>query len=169
VPCSLPRRTERVHVSMPSPFAQAFPGKTAGRRSHLDFRGLLKLHSRYGPLACSAAQGGLCHEASIPPVAQQNRSSATRAIDNSLRGTFLHWRCAPSGRTDYGDTCIFPPFSRAPASEGARRAPRRSVIDCLEAIMREGNLNSIGIGGSLAAPPLPHRRTYGSVYGGSAD
>src|SRR5439155_11000272 len=27
----------------------------------------------------------------------------------------------------------------------------------------------IGIGGSLAAPPLPHHRTYGSVYGGSAD
>jgi transposase len=28
---------------------------------------------------------------------------------------------------------------------------------------------SIGIGGSLAAPPLPHHRTYGSVYGGSVD
>ena len=27
----------------------------------------------------------------------------------------------------------------------------------------------IGIGGSLAAPPLPHHRTYGSVYGGSLD
>src|ERR1700730_11936173 len=27
----------------------------------------------------------------------------------------------------------------------------------------------IGIGGSLAAPPLPHHRTYGSVYGGSTD
>src|SRR3954468_1245812 len=27
----------------------------------------------------------------------------------------------------------------------------------------------IGIGGSLAAPPLPHHRTYGPVYGGSAD
>ncbi len=26
----------------------------------------------------------------------------------------------------------------------------------------------IGIGGGLAAPPLPHHRTYGSVYGGSA-
>src|SRR5580704_5565264 len=26
-----------------------------------------------------------------------------------------------------------------------------------------------GIGGSLAAPPLPHHRTYGSVSGGSAD
>jgi hypothetical protein len=24
----------------------------------------------------------------------------------------------------------------------------------------------IGIGGSLSAPPLPHHRTYGSVYGG---
>src|SRR5208283_4039943 len=84
------------------------PAKTAGRRSHLDFRGLLKLHSRYGPLACSAAQGGLCHEASIPPVAQENRPSATRAIDNSLRGTFLHWRCAPSGRTLYEDTLLNP-------------------------------------------------------------
>lgn len=28
---------------------------------------------------------------------------------------------------------------------------------------------AIGIGGSLAAPPLPHHRTYGSVYGGSPD
>ncbi len=27
--------------------------------------------------------------------------------------------------------------------------------------------SKIGIGGSLAAPPLPHHRTYGSVYGGS--
>ena len=27
--------------------------------------------------------------------------------------------------------------------------------------------SKIGIGGSLATPPLPHHRTYGSVYGGS--
>src|ERR1700751_5572782 len=27
----------------------------------------------------------------------------------------------------------------------------------------------IGIGGSLATPPLPHHRTYGSASGGSAD
>ena len=26
----------------------------------------------------------------------------------------------------------------------------------------------IGIGGSLAAPPLPHHRAYGSVHGGSS-
>ena len=25
----------------------------------------------------------------------------------------------------------------------------------------------IGIGGTIAHPPLPHHRTYGSVYGGS--
>src|SRR5467141_385086 len=31
--------------------------------------------------------------------------------------------------------------------------------------VRDGSM--IGIGGSLAAPPLPHHRTYGSVYGGS--
>ena len=31
----------------------------------------------------------------------------------------------------------------------------------------EQNVPRIGIGGSLAAPPLPHHRTYGSVYGGS--
>ena len=29
-------------------------------------------------------------------------------------------------------------------------------------------LTSIGIGGSLAAPPLPHHRTCGSASGGSA-
>src|SRR5258707_8944930 len=29
------------------------------------------------------------------------------------------------------------------------------------------NRRLIGIGGSLATPPLPHHRTYGSVYGGS--
>ena len=28
---------------------------------------------------------------------------------------------------------------------------------------------TIGIGGSLAAPPLPHHRAYGSVHGGSTD
>jgi hypothetical protein len=30
-----------------------------------------------------------------------------------------------------------------------------------------GQKGLIGIGGSLAAPPLPHHRAYGSVHGGS--
>ena len=82
------------------PIHTAFPVIQAGRRPHHHFRGLLRLHSRYGPLDCSTAQGGLCHEASAKPVTQQGRSSATGAIDNSPRGTSLHWWCAPSARTE---------------------------------------------------------------------
>ncbi len=41
-----------------------------------------------------------------------------------------------------GHMHIFPFSSASPESERARRARRRSVIDCLEAILREGNLNS---------------------------
>src|SRR5438874_1753067 len=33
--------------------------------------------------------------------AQPSCSSATRSIDNSLGGTFLHWCYAPSGRTEF--------------------------------------------------------------------
>jgi len=82
------------------PIHAAFPVIRAGRRPQLHFRGLLRLHSRYGPLDCSTAQGGLCHEASTKPVARQSRSSATGAIDNSPGGIFLHWWCAPSARTE---------------------------------------------------------------------
>jgi len=91
VPCPLPRRIETGACVDCFPVRAAFPVMQAGRHPHLYFRGLLGLHSRYGPSDCSAAQGGLCHEASIQPVAQPNRSSATRAIDNSLGGTSLHW------------------------------------------------------------------------------
>jgi hypothetical protein len=58
---------------------------------HGALRGLLRLHSRYGPSDCSTAQGGLCHEASTRTVAHPRRSSATRPIDISLGGFFLHW------------------------------------------------------------------------------
>ncbi len=34
-------------------------------------------------------------------------------------------------------------------------------------LARVHNCHLIGIGGGFAAPPLPHHRTYGSVYGGS--
>jgi hypothetical protein len=83
-----------------SPARAAFPEIQAGRHPHHHFRGLLRLHSRYGPLDCSTAQDGLCHEASALPVTRQSRSSATRPIANHLAGTFLHWCYAPSGRTE---------------------------------------------------------------------
>ncbi len=82
------------------PVHAVFPITQAGRHPCLHFRGLLGLHSRYGPLDRSTAQGGLCHEAPARPVTRPSRSSATRSIDNSLGGIFLHWRYAPSGRTE---------------------------------------------------------------------
>ena len=91
VPCPLPRRIERVHVSIASPSVRPSPFcRRVGIRIST-FEDCSGLHSRYGPSDCSTAQGGLCHEASIQPVARPNRSSATRVIDNSLGGTYLHW------------------------------------------------------------------------------
>ena len=64
------------------PVRAAFPALRSGRHPHRNFRGLLRLYSRYGPLDRSAAQSGLCHEAPVRPIARPNRSSATRSIDN---------------------------------------------------------------------------------------
>jgi len=63
----------------------------------------------------------------ILPSLAPNATCAThrRALRGALRG-HMH------------NSTIFNP----PEAEGARRARRRSVIDCLEAIVREGNLNS---------------------------
>ena len=91
VPCPVPRRIEAGACVDCFPAHTAFPVSQAGRHPHLHFRGLLRLHARYGPLDCSTAQGGLCHEASTRPVARPGRSSATGAIDNSPGGTLLHW------------------------------------------------------------------------------
>jgi hypothetical protein len=63
------------------PAHAAFPKWQEGRHPHCHFRGLLRLHSRYGPPDRSAAQGDLCHEATAQPVAQPSRSSASGPID----------------------------------------------------------------------------------------
>jgi len=81
------------------PARAAFPKWQEGRHPHCHFRGLLRLHSRYGPPDRSAAQGDLCHEAPALPVARPSRSSATGSIDNYPGGILLHWWFAPSGRT----------------------------------------------------------------------
>src|SRR5207244_5365329 len=73
------------------PAHAAFPKWPEGRHPHCHFRGLLGLHRHYGPPDRSVAQGDLCHEASALPVARPNRPSASRSIDNSLGGIFLHW------------------------------------------------------------------------------
>ena len=73
------------------PAHAAFPKWPEGRHPHCHFRGLLGLHTRYGPPDRSVAQGDLCHEAPALPVTRPNRSSASRSIDNSLGGILLHW------------------------------------------------------------------------------
>ena len=78
----------RVHMSVASPSRAAFPLSQAGRHPRLHFRGLLRLHSNYGPLDRSTAQGGLCHRASIHPVTRTNRLPATRS-NRQLSGWFL--------------------------------------------------------------------------------
>src|SRR4051795_3648545 len=100
VPCPIPRRIETGACVDCFPAHTAFPVSQAGRHPLLHFRDLLRLHSCYGPLDCSAAQGGLCHEAPARSVTRPSRSSATGAIDNSPDGILLHWCYAPSGRTE---------------------------------------------------------------------
>ena len=53
-------------------------------------------------------------------------------------------------------------FDHASAASGLAQQP-----DILSVPRHVSKVPMIGIGGSLAAPPLPHHRTYGSVYGGS--
>jgi hypothetical protein len=48
------------------------------------FRGLLKLHSRYGPSIRSPTLRGLGRKASTPPVTRRHRFSATQAYRNLL-------------------------------------------------------------------------------------
>src|SRR5450631_1397535 len=54
---------------------------------------------------------------------------------------------------------------KCPGSRGTSVLP--SGADIVSLPRHVHLVPSIGIGGSLAAPPLPHHRTYGSVYGGS--
>src|SRR6266496_4801368 len=57
----------------------AFPDPIPVGIHGLTFRGLLKLHSRYGPLICSPTMCGLGRKASTPPVPRRRRFSATQA------------------------------------------------------------------------------------------
>ena len=128
VPCPLPRRAKWVRSPIASPSARPSPViRRVGARIST-FEACSDSHSRYGPMFRSTAQGGLCHEASAQPVAQPSRSSATRSIDNSPGGSFLHWRCAPSGRTDYLD------ISKRVRNESGIRLGRRSRIDATSTV-----------------------------------
>ena len=90
VPCLLPRRIERVRVSIASLLMQPSPN---GRRVGIRIvtieacSGFTRVTARRDR---SAAQGGLCREAPTRPVTRPSRSPASGPIDNYPGGTFLH-------------------------------------------------------------------------------
>ena len=75
------------------PFRTAFPTFRPGRHPHYGFRGLLRLHSRYGPLDRSTASSGLCHQASAVRLPVQ----ATRQLPD--QSTTLWAEPSPTGDT----------------------------------------------------------------------
>ncbi len=86
VPCPLPRRTRTgAHVGcFPVPrglphLTVGSPGRARGPSATSRIYGLLGLHSRYGPQACSPIQDGLYRKASVQPVTRPNRLLATRS------------------------------------------------------------------------------------------
>ena len=87
----------QVRLSAASPDRAAFPELWAGRRPQLPFRGLLRLHSRYGPSIRSAAQGDVCRRASILSVARPHRLPATGPTDHCPGRTCTHKVIAPFG------------------------------------------------------------------------
>jgi len=58
------------------PIRSAFPDHPPGRQPHRRFRGLLKLHARYGLQGRSPTKSELFHEVSASPVPQTHRSIA---------------------------------------------------------------------------------------------
>jgi hypothetical protein len=66
------------------PVRAAFPVLKAGRHPFRYFRGLLKLHSRYGLQSCSPTIRGLYREASPGPVSRPVRSQANKSYRQLL-------------------------------------------------------------------------------------
>src|SRR5689334_18549909 len=66
------------------PARAAFPVLQAGRHPHRYFRGLLKLHSRYGLHSCSPTIRGLYREAPPAPVSRLGRSQAIKSYQQLL-------------------------------------------------------------------------------------
>ena len=90
VPCPLPRRIERVRVSIASPLVLPSPfDRRVGIRivTFEACSGFTRVTARR---IAQPPKGDLCHEAPTHAVTRTSRSSATGSIDNSPGGFFLH-------------------------------------------------------------------------------
>ena len=100
VPSSLPRWTRQVLLTVSSLPASAFPVYRTGLRPQLYFRGLLKVHSRYGPPVRCLPRADICPQSfskkvslSYCPGSYRDEPTISRA-ELSSAGT-LHLRGAP--------------------------------------------------------------------------
>ncbi len=90
VPCPLPRRIERVRVSIASPLTRPSPnGRRVGIRI-VTFEACSGFTHVTARRIAQPPYGDLCHEAPALAVARPSCSSATGSIDNSPGGIFLH-------------------------------------------------------------------------------
>ena len=79
----------QVRLSAASPDRAAFPVLRAGRRPQLAFRGLLRLHVRYGPSVCSTAQRRPLSQGS-DPASYPTKSPASYRANRPLPGRDFH-------------------------------------------------------------------------------
>ena len=82
------------------PAHAAFPKWQEGRHPRCHFRGLLRLHSGYGPSDRSAAQGDLCREAPAQP-SYPTKPLASFRINRQLSG----WNPPPLMIRAFGAHC----------------------------------------------------------------
>jgi hypothetical protein len=82
------------------PAHAAFPKWQEGRHPHCHFRGLLRLHSRYGPSDRSAAQGDLLSRGSSP-ASYPTRPPASFRINRQLSA----WNPPPLMIRAFGAHC----------------------------------------------------------------
>jgi len=73
-----------VLVSIASPLVLPSSIWPESRHPHWSLRGLLGLHTRYGPPDRRRPKGRPCREAPPRPVTRPSRSPAFRPIDNCL-------------------------------------------------------------------------------------
>jgi len=112
------------------PVHTAFPAFRPGRHPRYGFRGLLRLHSRYGPLDRWTARSGLCHEASACPVGP-SKPLVSYQINRQLSGR----NPPPLVTRAFGAHQNEPNFSSflqylAPARFSRRAPPRRVERGC---------------------------------------
>jgi hypothetical protein len=114
-----------------SRIALAFPEQRAGRHPQLSFRGLLKLHSRYGLQTRSPTLCGLCHEAPIPSVHPAKRPVSYPVIPTTPGvGLSPTGNLRPLGRTFVSQKAILPRSHPSTTRQLAsfRRIPRATQI-----------------------------------------